>query len=251
LKPARRAGLELWLGDEEPVRAEVLGSLPDGARLLRFSEDIRPQLERIGTLPLPPYIASDPAALTGRYQTVYAREPGSVAAPTAGLHFTPGLLARLEGMGVEGVAVTLHVGAGTFKPVSGPVAEHVMHAEEYTIPPGVADAANRARAEGRRIIAVGTTSLRALQSAWDGERLRPGTGETRLFITPGYRGFLPDILITNLHLPGSTLLLLVAAFAGEERVRAAYDAALSQGYRFYSLGDAMWLERAVPERAEA
>ena len=140
--------------------------------------------------------------------------------------------------------MTLHVGAGTFKPVSGPVSEHIMHAEEYSISPGTAEAVNRARAEGRRVVAVGTTSLRALQSAWDGERLRAGAAETRLFITPGYRGFVPDALITNLHLPGSTLLLLVAAFAGEEPVRAAYDAALSQGYRFYSLGDAMWLERA-------
>lgn len=244
LKPAKRAGNELWLGDQGPVRAEVVGVLPDGARLLRFAEDLWPHLERIGTLPLPPYISSDPAAFTERYQTVYATAPGSVAAPTAGLHFTPELLARVATLGTEQARVTLHVGAGTFKPISGRVTDHVMHAEQYQISEETARAVNRARREGRRVVAVGTTTVRALQSAWDGHTLHVGGGDTRIFITPGYAQFVPDVLITNLHLPGSTLLLLVAAFAGVERIRAAYDEALSQGYRFYSLGDAMWLERA-------
>ena len=244
LKPARRAGNVLWLGEHDPVRAEVVGVLPDGARRLRFAEDLWPHLERIGTLPLPPYILSDPAAFAERYQTVYASAPGSVAAPTAGLHFTPELLARLDALGVERSSVTLHVGAGTFKPITGRVTDHTMHAEQYQISEETARAVNRAKREGRRVVAVGTTTVRALQSAWDGSQLRAGPGDTRIFITPGYARFLPDALITNLHLPGSTLLLLVAAFAGVERIRAAYDEALSQGYRFYSLGDAMWLERA-------
>ena len=246
LKPAKRAGNELWLGhpDARPVRAEVVGALPDGARLLRFAEDILPHLERIGTLPLPPYIVADPAQIAERYQTVYAQTPGSVAAPTAGLHFTPELLARLDSQGVERASVTLHVGAGTFKPIAGRVADHLMHAEQFEISVETAEAVTRARREGRRVVAVGTTTVRALQSAWDGRRLAAGPGDTRIVITPGYSGFLPDVLITNLHLPGSTLLLLVSAFAGVERIRAAYDAALEQKYRFYSLGDAMWLERA-------
>ncbi len=242
LKPAKRAGNELWLGEH---RAEVVGVLEDGARLLRFAYDIKPHLDEIGRLPLPPYIAAGDSDETWRerYQTVYAREPGSVAAPTAGLHFTPELLERLEARGIERVAVTLHVGAGTFKPITGPVAEHVMHAERYTIGQATADAINRAKAEGRRVVAVGTTTVRALESsaAPDGT-VRPGEGDTRIFITPGTPVRVPDLLVTNLHLPGSTLLLLVAAFAGEERIRAAYDAALAQGYRFYSLGDAMLLE---------
>ena len=245
LKPAKRAGNELWLGqpDARPLRADVVGALPDGARLLSFAEDVLPHLERIGTLPLPPYISSDPARFAERYQTVYAQTPGSVAAPTAGLHFTPELLKRLDTLGVERSGVTLHVGAGTFKPISGRVADHLMHAEQFEISPETAEAVTRAKREGRRVVAVGTTTVRALQSAWDGERLAAGPGDTRIFITPGYSGFLPDVLITNLHLPGSTLLLLVSAFAGVRRIRAAYDAALEQDYRFYSLGDAMWLER--------
>ncbi len=242
LKPARRAGKELWLGEH---RAEVVGILPDGARLLRFEQDIKPHLDEIGRLPLPPYIAAgDDETWRERYQTVYAREPGSVAAPTAGLHFTPELLARLDALGVERHALILHVGAGTFRPITGSVAEHVMHAERYAIPPATAGAINRAKAEGRRVIAVGTTTVRALESSANEDgTVNPGEGETRIFITPGMPVRVPDLLITNLHLPGSTLLLLVAAFAGEDRIRAAYDAALAGDYRFYSLGDAMLLER--------
>lgn len=241
LKPARRAGNELWLGEH---RAEVVGTLEDGARLLRFGHDMKPHLEGIGRLPLPPYIAAgdDDRVWRERYQTVYAGTPGSVAAPTAGLHFTPELLQKLRDLGVEQASVTLHVGAGTFKPISGSVAEHVMHAERYSVSAATADAVNRARAQGRRVVAVGTTTVRTLESAWDGARVQAGEGETRIFIAPGTPVNVPDLLITNLHLPGSTLLLLVAAFAGEERIRAAYDAALAGGYRFYSLGDAMLLQ---------
>ena len=241
LKPAKRAGNELWLGGH---RAEVVGVMDDGARLLRFEYDIKPHLDDIGRLPLPPYIdAGDSDEVwRERYQTVYARTPGSVAAPTAGLHFTPELLQKLRDLGVEQASVTLHVGAGTFKPISGSVAEHVMHAERYSVSAATADAVNRARAQGRRVVAVGTTTVRTLESAWDGARVQAGEGETRIFIAPGTPVNVPDLLITNLHLPGSTLLLLVAAFAGEERIRAAYDAALAGGYRFYSLGDAMLLQ---------
>jgi S-adenosylmethionine:tRNA ribosyltransferase-isomerase len=246
LKPARRAGNELWLGQPGSTqhRAEVVGQLEDGARLLRFESDLKPHLDEIGRLPLPPYIEAgdDDGVWQERYQTVYAREKGSVAAPTAGLHFTPELLERLQARGIQRAAVTLHVGAGTFKPVQGAVADHVMHAERYRVPEQTAQAINRARAERRRIVAVGTTTVRTLESAWDGSAVQPGEGETRIFITPGTRVNVPDLLITNLHLPGSTLLLLVAAFAGEAQIRAAYDAALAGGYRFYSLGDAMLLE---------
>lgn len=241
LKPARRAGKELWLGEH---RAEVVGILEDGARLLRFEHDLKPHLDEIGRLPLPPYIdaGDDDEVWRERYQTVYARDPGSVAAPTAGLHFTPDLLSTLDAMGVERCAVTLHVGAGTFRPITGSVADHTMHAERYVVSEATAQAINHARAQGRRVVAVGTTTVRTLESAWDGTAVQAGEGDTRIFITPGTQVRVPDLLLTNLHLPGSTLLLLVAAFAGEERIRAAYDAALAGDYRFYSLGDAMLLE---------
>ncbi|CAM3230384.1 tRNA preQ1(34) S-adenosylmethionine ribosyltransferase-isomerase QueA [Deinococcus saxicola] len=241
LKPAKRAGKELWLGEH---RAEVVGILEDGARLLRFEHDLKPHLDEIGRLPLPPYIdaGDDDEVWRERYQTVYARDLGSVAAPTAGLHFTPELLARLDAVGVERCAVTLHVGAGTFRPIQGSVADHTMHAERYSVSEATAAAINRARVQGRRVVAVGTTTVRTLESAWDGGAVQAGEGDTRIFITPGTPVHVPDVLITNLHLPGSTLLLLVSAFAGEDRIRAAYDAALAGEYRFYSLGDAMLLE---------
>lgn len=241
LKPARRAGHELWLGEH---RAEIIGQLDDGARLLRFDHDIKPHLDDIGRLPLPPYInaGDDDHHWRQRYQTVYARTPGSVAAPTAGLHFTPELLEQLDAIGVERTHVTLHVGAGTFKPITGSVNDHVMHAERYAVSEQAAHAINTARAQHRRIIAVGTTTVRTLESAWNGSQVQPGEGDTRIFITPGTPVHVPDLLITNLHLPGSTLLLLVAAFAGVDRIQAAYQAALDEDYRFYSLGDAMLLE---------
>lgn len=240
LRGARRAGSQLLFGD---LQAEVVGQLPDGARLLRFSQDVKPHLDRLGRLPLPPYIHGD---VGERYQTVYARAPGSVAAPTAGLHFTPELLSRIDAMGVERVQITLHVGAGTFRPISGAIEEHVMHAESYEVPPATAEAVNRARREGRRVVAVGTTTVRALESAWCDGALQAGTAETRIFIRPGDKLNVPDLLITNFHLPNSTLLLLVAAFAGAPLIEAAYREAISQRYRFYSLGDAMLLYRMSP-----
>lgn len=251
LKPARRAGNELWLGgpEGEGHRAEVVGVQEDGARLLRFAYDIKPHLEDIGRLPLPPYIDAGDSdeRWRERYQTVYAREDGSVAAPTAGLHFTPELLARLDDLGVERCAVTLHVGAGTFRPIQGRVADHVMHAERYHISPETAAAINQAKAEGRRVVAVGTTTVRALESSVDAAgQVVSGEGDTQIFITPGQSVYVPDLLITNLHLPGSTLLLLVAAFAGTETIRAAYAEALREDYRFYSLGDAMLLHNIRP-----
>ncbi len=176
-----------------------------------------------------------------RYQTVYAREPGSVAAPTAGLHFTAGLLDRLRERGVERAELVLHVGPGTFRPVEvADVREHRVEPERFTIPVETAAAVDRARAEGRRVVAVGTTATRALESATDDTgRLRPGDGETGLVIVPGFRFRAADALVTNFHLPRSSLLLLVSAFAGRARVLAAYAEAVRERYRFYSYGDAM------------
>ncbi len=203
-------------------------------------------LDRHGEVPLPPYIGR---AATGddalRYQTVYAREPGAVAAPTAGLHFDETMLAALDAAGVARAFVTLHVGAGTFLPVqTEDLTQHRMHREWFAIPAATVEAIGAARARGGRVVAIGTTSLRALESAARApEGLRPGTGETDLFITPGYAFRLVDLLLTNFHLPRSTLLMLVSAFAGFDAIRAAYAHAIAQRYRFYSYGDAMLLER--------
>jgi len=223
LKPARRAGETLIFGDGQAT-AQVVGQLEDGARMLRFDIDIKPLLDELGRLPLPPYIQND--SVGERYQTVYSREKGSVAAPTAGLHFTPELLNSLEQRGVERHFVTLHVGAGTFKPISGPIAQHQMHEEVFSIPLSTADAINRAKLENRRIVAVGTTTVRALESAVSKGQVQAGQGATSIFITPPYTFQIPDALITNFHLPNSSLMLLVGAFAGEERIKAAYWAAL-------------------------
>ena len=181
-----------------------------------------------------------------RYQTVYARDPGAVAAPTAGLHFDAPLLARLESRGIALAYLTLHVGAGTFQPVeSEDLAKHQMHSERFTIPPATAAAIATARARGGRVVAVGTTSLRALESvASDDGDVPARSGETDLFITPGYRFQVVDRLLTNFHLPRSTLLMLVSAFAGYETIRAAYAHAIAERYRFFSYGDAMLLDRA-------
>jgi S-adenosylmethionine:tRNA ribosyltransferase-isomerase len=237
LKPAKRVavGGRLEFGQ---VSATVERILKDGARLLRFSEDIKPHLSHLGAIPLPPYIADSHAA-RARYQTVYAKDAGSVAAPTAGLHFTPELLRRVQQMGVQLCPLTLHVGAGTFKPVLDSIENHVMHAEPFVISPSTADAINCAKLEGRRVVAVGTTSVRALETAWDGQALRVGEQESALFIRPPQTLRVVDAMITNFHLPRSTLLMLVAAFAGFETMQAAYKAALESDYRFYSLGDAM------------
>jgi S-adenosylmethionine:tRNA ribosyltransferase-isomerase len=201
-------------------------------------------LERHGHVPLPPYIRrADAPSDRARYQTVYAREGGSVAAPTAGLHFTRALLERLEERGIERVELVLHVGPGTFRPVEvEDVRAHSVLPERYDIPEATAGAVDRARAEGRRVIAVGTTATRALESALGPEgRLRAGEGETSLVIVPGFPFRAVDGLVTNFHLPRSSLLLLVGAFGGRERVLQAYAEAVRQGYRFYSYGDAMLL----------
>ncbi len=207
--------------------------------------------ERYGKLPLPPYI-EHPAegADETRYQTVYARAPGAVAAPTAGLHFDETMLATLRAQGVNTAFVTLHVGAGTYRPVRvEKIADHRMHSERYEIPQATADAITATRAAGGRVIAVGTTSLRSLESAAslanpDDGTVRAGSAETDIFITPGYRFKVVDRLITNFHLPKSTLLMLVSAFAGYDNIRAAYAHAVAERYRFFSYGDAMLLEKS-------
>ncbi len=209
--------------------------------------DLVAWLNEYGQMPLPPYIRrAAEGEDDARYQTVYARVPGAVAAPTAGLHFDEALLMALEACGVQRATVTLHVGAGTFQPVQHEdLSRHVMHREAYEIPAATVAAVEAARARGGRVVAVGTTSLRALESvaAEDGT-LRAGHNETALFITPGYRFKAVDRLLTNFHLPGSTLLMLVAAFGGYETMRAAYAHAIRDRYRFFSYGDAMFLERS-------
>jgi S-adenosylmethionine:tRNA ribosyltransferase-isomerase len=216
--------------------------------LLEFlgPDDVPAVLERHGEVPLPPYIERRPQPEDEeRYQTVYARIGGAVAAPTAGLHFDAEMLERLERSGIELAYVTLHVGAATFQPVrTRRIEEHTMHAELYDVPAQTVRAVEQARARGGRVVAVGTTSVRALESAAAGGKLMAGSGETRLFITPGYRFRVVERLLTNFHLPRSTLLMLVAAFAGLDNVLRAYRHAVERRYRFFSYGDAMLIERA-------
>jgi S-adenosylmethionine:tRNA ribosyltransferase-isomerase len=210
---------------------------------LTFEGDVFELIEAHGRLPLPPYIEHDADAFDEtRYQTVYSKEPGAVAAPTAGLHFDDALLAQLREKGVHFAYVTLHVGAGTFQPVRVEVlAEHKMHTEWYTVPQATVDAVRAAKAAGRDVVAVGTTSLRALESASQTGQLAAGSADTALFITPGYTFKTVTRLITNFHLPKSTLLMLVSAFAGYAPIRKAYAHAIEQQYRFFSYGDAMLL----------
>jgi S-adenosylmethionine:tRNA ribosyltransferase-isomerase len=241
---APKAGSRLFLAGG--LQAEVLGREGDFFRL-RFAADesVLDLLERYGNLPLPPYITH---AATGedeqRYQTVFAREAGAVAAPTAGLHFDEAMLQALRDKGVQVSYLTLHVGAGTFQPVRAElVSGHTMHSERYTVPQATVDAIAAARAAGRRVIAGGTTSLRALESAAATGQLQAGSGETGIFITPGYRFRVVDALLTNFHLPRSTLLMLVCAFGGMGEMLAAYRHAVAQEYRFFSYGDAMLIER--------
>ena len=215
--------------------------------VLRFDCDVEPLLSAHGHMPLPPYIRR-PAetADAERYQTVYARQTGSVAAPTAGLHFSAQLLDQLRGAGIDTAFLTLHVAAGTFQPVqTEELSQHRMHTERFIVPDAVAQAVARTRARGGRVVAVGTTSLRSLEAAasHDGT-VTPGEAETDLFIVPGYRFRVADALITNFHLPKSTLLMLVSAFAGLDRIRHAYAHAIRERYRFFSYGDAMLLHRA-------
>lgn len=212
---------------------------------LQFPSDVFELIEQHGRLPLPPYIEHDANEFDERrYQTVYAKAPGAVAAPTAGLHFDQTLLDALRNKGVQTAFVTLHVGAGTFQPVrTENLAEHKMHSEWYTISQETVDAVRAAKAAGRNVIAVGTTSMRALESASQSGTLQAGSADTALFITPGYSFKTVDRLITNFHLPKSTLLMLVSAFAGYRQIRAAYAHAIEQRYRFFSYGDAMLLTR--------
>ena len=253
-----RGAKRLKIGDRlafaEDFSADVTGKTPAGEVALHFAlsgAEFRAALDRHGSMPLPPYIkrprGGDPRDIRD-YQTIFAQKEGAVAAPTAGLHFTARLMAALETAGIEHLTVTLHVGAGTFLPVKvEEVGDHVMHGETGFLDAAAAEQLNRARAEGRRIVAVGTTSLRLLETAADEDgRLRPFAGETALFITPGYRFRAIDVLITNFHLPRSTLFMLVAAFAGLERMKRAYAHAIREHYRFFSYGDACLL---LPEAA--
>jgi len=244
LKPGQSIALE---GD---LSAEVLSKSDDGLVRVRFNLNgaaLINAFHATGHMPLPPYIRrTDDAQDRSDYQTVYAAKDGSVAAPTAGLHFTPELLAAIDARGVARAHVTLHVGAGTFLPVKvDDTDEHVMHAEWADIPAHVADAINTAKENRGRLIAVGTTSLRTLESATteDG-RVQAFSNDTSIFITPGYRFKAVDVLMTNFHLPKSTLFMLVSAFMGLEQMQSVYAHAVQTGYRFYSYGDASWLERA-------
>jgi S-adenosylmethionine:tRNA ribosyltransferase-isomerase len=233
--------------------AEVLGRAgPDDALFhLRFPSDPLALLQQHGHVPLPPYIThADAAEDIERYQTVFAQRPGAVAAPTASLHFDAGVLAALEARGVGRAQVTLHVGAGTFQPVrSENLDEHRMHTEWFEVPESTVAAIDAARARGGRVVAAGTTTLRALESAALGGRLQAGARDTDLFIRPGFQFNVVDTLVTNFHLPKSTLLMLVSAFAGYDQVRALYRHAIEARYRFFSYGDAMLLQRAASSPA--
>ena len=241
-----RAGSVLELGG---ARATVVGRHSEFFELsFDGGPDVYQLLEAHGSVPLPPYIthAAD-AADEARYQTVYARVAGAVAAPTAGLHFDEAMLDALRARGVNLAWVTLHVGAGTFQPLRvSDTREHQMHSEWFEVPQATVDTIKSAHARGARVMAVGTTSLRALESAAASGEIKPGQGDTRLFITPGYTFKVVDRLLTNFHLPKSTLLMLVSAFAGTDNIRLAYRHAIAQRYRFFSYGDAMLLERFRP-----
>ncbi|MBI4502977.1 MAG: tRNA preQ1(34) S-adenosylmethionine ribosyltransferase-isomerase QueA [Gemmatimonadetes bacterium] len=236
-----KRGRVVRFGDD--ATAEIVDVLTGGLRRIRFGGriDAKGVMERYGSTPLPPYIAraAEPADRE-QYQTVYAKEEGSVAAPTAGLHFTPDLLDQIRGGGVEIAELVLHVGPGTFKPVEvEDPARHTMHPEHYEVSSDTASTVNRARKEGRRIVAVGTTVARTLETAGKSGTVEAGAGWTSLFIYPPYRFRVVDALLTNFHLPRSTLLMLVAAFAGYENTMKAYRVAVEERYRFYSYGDAM------------
>lgn len=243
-KPAKRLKDGQTIVFAPDFSAEVLGRTEDGQVRIRFNnEDVYEKLAKYGEMPLPPYMRRHSNAKDlSDYQTAYATHPGSVAAPTAGLHFTPDLLAAIDAAGAKRVHVTLHVGAGTFLPVkTDDTDDHVMHSEWISVSSEAASTINNAK----RVIAVGTTSLRTLESASDDDgQVQAGSCETDIFITPGYKFKCVDVLMTNFHLPRSTLLMLVSAFAGRERMLTAYAHAIQSGYRFYSYGDSSWLEKA-------
>lgn len=245
-KPARKLRVGREVAFDDRLRAEVMGVEEDGTRLLRFDchpSELPRHLDRIGHAPLPPYIKESRAS-ADQYQTIYARDPGSSAAPTAGLHFTRELFARLESVGVQVEKLTLHVGRGTFQDVKADrLEDHTMHAEHFELPKGVADRLNRAKERGGRIVAVGSTSVRVLETAAGNRgRLTPQVSRTELFIYPGYEWKFVDAMITNFHLPKSTLLMLVCSFAGKDPVFRAYAEAVRRQYRFFSFGDAMFLK---------
>lgn len=243
--PGRRLkeGATISFGDGQ-LTAVVEGVKPDGNRLVRFSYKgiFLEHLERLGTMPLPPYI-KEKLQDQERYQTVYSRENGSAAAPTAGLHFTPELLEKIREKGVDIVRITLHVGLGTFRPVKEEeITDHVMHSERYCVTEEAARRINAARARGGRVVCVGTTSCRTLETVTDEQHVtHPGSGSTSIFIYPGYRFKGVDAIITNFHLPESTLIMLVSAFSTREIVLDAYKEAVRERYRFFSFGDAMFL----------
>jgi S-adenosylmethionine:tRNA ribosyltransferase-isomerase len=249
VRPGRKIGVgeHLFFGEADELPAEVIGRGEFGERRIRFApvENFFELVERIGHIPLPPYIDRlDSPQDRERYQTVYAQPRGSVAAPTAGLHFTPEVLAEVKTRGVETAEITLHVGLGTFQPVRVErVEEHSLHSETYAISNEAAEKLNRALDDTRRVIAVGTTTVRTLEFAAQsgGGRISPGSGEANIFIYPGYKFQVVNGLLTNFHLPQSTLLMLVCAFAGRENALRAYKHAVELGYRFYSYGDCMFL----------
>ena len=239
---APRPGTELLL--EGAISCVMQAREGDLFRLQQHERPWLELLEQYGHVPLPPYIERDDASADkDRYQTVYASKPGAVAAPTAGLHFDDAILERLRQKGVEFAHVTLHVGAGTFQPVRGDdIESHIMHAELVDVPQPVCDAIKATRKRGKKVIAVGTTVVRSLETAAANGKLRPLLGESNLFIKPGYEFRIVDALLTNFHLPRSTLLILVSAFAGSSLIRQAYEHAVEQRYRFFSYGDAMFIE---------
>jgi S-adenosylmethionine:tRNA ribosyltransferase-isomerase len=248
VRPGRRlrAGATVRFGEEGVAR--VVAVHADGVREIELActNSLEALLERHGEMPLPPYVGGGDEARAARYQTIFARVPGSVAAPTASLHFTQRVLERVRARGVTVAPIVLDIGLGTFRPIDAArIDDHAMHAETYEIPEATAAAIAAAKAEGRRVIAAGTTAVRALEgSAAEHGSVRRGSGETSLFITPGFQWRVVDGLLTNFHLPQSTLLVLVCAFAGYETVMNAYRTAVAAGYRFYSFGDAMFALRA-------
>ena len=250
VRPGRKIGLgeHLFFGEHDELQAEVIARGSFGERRIRFAsvKDFFARVEQIGHTPLPPYIArEDSSTDRERYQTVYARERGSVAAPTAGLHFTPEILTRMRDREIETAEITLHVGLGTFQPVrSERVEDHQLHSEAYSISAEAAQKINRARSASRRIVAVGTTTVRTLEYAasQSAGEIRAASGEANLFIYPGYRFQAVQALLTNFHLPQSTLLMLVCALGGKENVMRAYEHAVAERYRFYSYGDCMFVD---------
>lgn len=251
VKPGRRARSGQIYDISDELTATIMEPTDSGGRIVRFDFDgiFEEVLDRAGEIPLPPYITQR-LNEKERYQTIYARENGSVAAPTAGLHFTQELIDRLRYKGVHIVDILLHVGLGTFRPVSAEnVEEHHMHSEHYEVSKEAADIINEVRSHGGRIIAVGTTSCRTLESIADETgAAHPGSGDTDIFITPGYRFRIVDALLTNFHLPESTLMMLISAFAGREEMLRAYREAVSRKYRFFSFGDAMFITGRMPCR---